>query len=101
MRSHEDDVFGTVMSRTRRIPLEQVEIDWLKNGWTDDTKEHDIVLTMAESEAEKNGTTWTAIQTWGFEVINGERRHVRHVDFTGPNGEKVQSRLVYDYQGPV
>ena len=38
------------------------------------------------------------LQTWGIENINGERRHTRHVDFTGPKGESVQTRLVFDYR---
>lgn len=31
-------------------------------------------------------------------MINDERRYVRHVDFTGPKGERVQTKLVYDYR---
>ena len=38
------------------------------------------------------------LQTWGIENINGERRYTRHVDFTGPKGESVQTRLVFDYR---
>lgn len=33
------------------------------------------------------------------EVIDAERRYVRHVKFTGPGGEDIQARLVYDYCG--
>ncbi|KAI0734499.1 hypothetical protein C8Q72DRAFT_806515 [Fomitopsis betulina] len=100
-RAHEDDTFGKVSSKSRRVKVEQVQNDWLKNGWTPDTDEHGLVFTRAESKAEENGVNWQADQTWGFEVINGERRYVRHVSFQGPKGEKLNLRLVYDYKGPV
>ncbi|PCH33754.1 hypothetical protein WOLCODRAFT_135294 [Wolfiporia cocos MD-104 SS10] len=99
-RPHEDDVFGDVLNINKRVAAGEVEGDWLKMGWTEDTLEKGLVYTRARSDTAKSGTTWLAVQTWGFEVINGERRYVRHVDFTGPKGEKVHARLVYDYQGP-
>jgi hypothetical protein len=33
-----------------------------------------------------------------MEEINGERRYVRHVHFTGPDGKIIKARLVYDYR---
>lgn len=39
----------------------------------------------------------TTIKIWGFSEINGERRHIRLVHFTGPKGEEINARLVYDY----
>jgi len=36
-------------------------------------------------------------QTWGIEELEGERRHVRHVKFTGPKAEDIELRMVYDY----
>jgi len=38
-------------------------------------------------------------KTWGIEAINAERRYVRHIKFTGPGGEDIKVRLVYDYCG--
>ncbi|KAJ5217194.1 hypothetical protein N7468_010202 [Penicillium chermesinum] len=43
---------------------------------------------------------WTAEQIWGFEIINGERRHTRRVAVT-KNGKVEIARLVYSYEGPV
>ncbi|KZT05983.1 uncharacterized protein LAESUDRAFT_759867 [Laetiporus sulphureus 93-53] len=100
-RPHEDDTFGNVLSQSKRVSIDEVDNEWLKKGWTKDTREMSLVLTRAESDTAKNGTRWVAVQTWGFEEINGEKRHVRHVDFTGPEKEKVQARLVYDYQGTL
>ncbi|GLI76504.1 hypothetical protein PoHVEF18_004777 [Penicillium ochrochloron] len=46
---------------------------------------------------EQNG--WTAEQIWGFEVIDGQRRHTRRVAVT--KGSQVElSRLVYKFEGP-
>lgn len=32
-----------------------------------------------------------------MEEIDGVRRYLRHVFFTGPQGEEIRGRLVYDY----
>jgi hypothetical protein len=37
-------------------------------------------------------------QIWGFEMINEERRYVRHV-IVRKGDDWKQARLVYDYQG--
>ncbi|KAI0936509.1 hypothetical protein AcV5_004626 [Taiwanofungus camphoratus] len=97
-REHPDDLFGPVVSRSRRIPVDEIDKEWLKEGWTEDTKERGAVHTVAESDTPKSKTTWIGEQAWGFEEVDGERRYVRHVDFTGPKGEKIQARLVYDYR---
>lgn len=36
-----------------------------------------------------------------MEDIDGERRYVRHVKFTGPKGEDIEARLIYDYRRSV
>ncbi|KAI0788530.1 hypothetical protein C8Q75DRAFT_237005 [Abortiporus biennis] len=100
-RLHEDYIFGAVVGKSRRIQLEDIEIPYLKEGWTDDVKEHGAINSYVQSDTAKSGTSWIAEQIWGFEEIEGERRHIRHVDFIGPKGEHIQARLVYDYQGPL
>ncbi|KAF8832219.1 hypothetical protein HHX47_DHR1002023 [Lentinula edodes] len=37
------------------------------------------------------------LKIWGVEEIDGVRRYLRHVFFTGPQGEEIRGRLVYDY----
>jgi hypothetical protein len=73
----EDPVFGWVNSKSRRISPDQLEETFLKEGWTDETKEHGVVHNYVTSDTAKSGTSWIAIQSWGVEVINGERRYVR------------------------
>ena len=42
-----------------------------------------------------------SLQTWGLEEIdsngNKEKRYTRHVFFTGPGGEEIYAKVVYDY----
>ncbi|KAJ2919256.1 hypothetical protein MD484_g1144, partial [Candolleomyces efflorescens] len=100
-RHKEDSTFGHVVSKTRRVKSDELDIDFLKNGWTADTYEHGLVHTYAESDTAKSGTTWIANQTWGIQEIGGERRYTRHLKFTGPKGEDIEAVLVYDYLGPL
>ncbi|KAF8167759.1 LCCL domain-containing protein [Crassisporium funariophilum] len=96
-RELEDGVFGFVIGKSRRIKVDELDIEFLKEGWTADTLEHGVVQSYVESDTPKSGTTWIANQTWGMEEIDGERRYVRHVKFTGPQNEDIEARLVYDY----
>lgn len=66
--------------------------DFLKKGYDDMKGEH------VQAYAESVGNGWTANQIWGFEVINGERRYVRHVIVRKGDDWKL-ARLVYDYKG--
>lgn len=43
---------------------------------------------------------WTAEQIWGFMDIEGERRYCRNIVIRKKD-ERVNMRLVYDYQGPL
>ncbi|KAI0660483.1 hypothetical protein C8Q70DRAFT_1044452 [Cubamyces menziesii] len=97
-RPHEDHVFGAVLSKSRRVPLAEVEREWLKKDWEDESFENgEIIYTCAKSDTAKSGRTWSSEQTWGFEQVNGEKRYTRHVFFEGPKGEVIEIRLVYDY----
>lgn len=100
-RENDDHLFGPVIGKSRRVKADELDVEWLKEGWTDDTYEHGLVQAYAASDTPKSGTTWIGNQTWGVELVDGERRYARHVDFTGPGGEKVQTKLFYDYLGPL
>jgi len=100
-RENDDHIFGHVLGKSRRIKAEELEDEFLKNHWTSETLEHGVVQSYVESDTPKSGTTWIANQTWGIEEIDGERRYSRHIKFTGPEGEDIECRLVYDYLGPV
>ncbi|KAK0478298.1 hypothetical protein IW261DRAFT_1551663 [Armillaria novae-zelandiae] len=97
-RENNDDIFGYVIGKSRRVKLGELEEEFLKAGWTEDTVEHGVIQAYAASDTPKSGTTWIANQTWGVEEVNGERRYARHIKFAGPAGEDIQARLVYDYE---
>ncbi|KAK0456655.1 hypothetical protein EV421DRAFT_1697809 [Armillaria borealis] len=97
-RENNDDIFGPVIGKSRRVKLGELEEEFLKTGWTEDTVEHGVIQAYAESDTPKSGTTWIGNQTWGVEEVNGERRYARHIKFTGPAGEDIQARLIYDYE---
>jgi hypothetical protein len=97
------------------VRAEELDIPFLQEGWTQDTLDHGLVQSYVESNTPKSGTVWIAnqvnvlmlhkvllnlnyLQTWGMEEINGDRRYMRHVKFTGPQGEDIEAKLVYDYR---
>lgn len=43
--------------------------------------------------------TGCAIQTWGIEEVNGERRFTRHLQFEGPKGQHSEVIMYFDYLG--
>ncbi|KAF7368520.1 LCCL domain-containing protein [Mycena venus] len=91
-----DGMLGPVTGRARRIQVSELEVNYLKQGWTTDTVQHGVVQMYTHSDK-----PWTAIQCWGVEEIKGERRYTRRVKFTGPKGQEVEARMVYDYLGPL
>ncbi|KAL1311635.1 hypothetical protein AAFC00_001745 [Neodothiora populina] len=92
-----DRVFGHVKGRSRFIKVEDIDEPYLKQGW-DQKFLDDGGNELVESYTESLSSTWTADQTWGFEVIGGERRYVRHV-FAKKGKEEHRIKLVYDWQG--
>jgi hypothetical protein len=36
---------------------------------------------------------------WGFEMVDGERRHTRRVYVKNKKGEELRVRMVYDFVG--
>ena len=68
----------------------------LRDGKTDSRfSEEDVLQNFVESIG---GATWKCEGIWGFETVNGERRHTRRV-IVWNKGKEVRSRLVYDYKG--
>lgn len=100
-REVEDKLFGPVVTRTRRAKLEELERDFLKEGWPEDVRELGVINTSGHSDTPKSGRHWIAEMAWGIQAIEGERKYTRHVYFIGPGGEEITVRLVYDYTGPL
>ena len=62
-REHEDHVFGAVLSKSRRVTLDELLRDWLKKDWLDESLvEGKIINTTAKSNTAKSGRTWSSEQ---------------------------------------
>lgn len=72
-REHSDWLFGKVKGRSEWLAAPVADEPYLNGNWEAGTSEW--VHNVAESL--DNG--WIATQTWGFQVVNGERRHTRNV----------------------
>ena len=92
-REHSDHIFGRLNGRSRFLPLADITDDFLKTGWEEAIKETGTIQAVVKSI----DSDWAAEQIWGFEVVDGERRYVRHVVLTNDKGERKQARLVYDF----
>jgi hypothetical protein len=61
-RGYNDTIFGHVLAKSRRVRVEDVEEPFLRDGWTDDTAEHGLIDTYAESDTPKSKRTWKGRQ---------------------------------------
>jgi len=61
-RENNDHIFGHVIGKTRRVPVDQLDVAFLKEGWTADTIEHGLVQSYVESDTAKSGISWIANQ---------------------------------------
>jgi len=98
-RGSDNNLFGSTLGRSRRLPLADVTDEYLNSGWLPDVSRDGAIEAYAESDKEKNSYSWKSDMVWGFEDINGERRYTRKIRFTVPDGENITARLVYDYVG--
>lgn len=112
-REHSDSVFGKVIGKSRMFrlpdfrmegPGPQDDATFLKAEKLKDLKTPSRFLDdpdgFVQSWVVSQGSGWTAEQVWGFEDVDGRRRHTRRVVVR--KGDKVQrARLVYDYRGPA
>jgi hypothetical protein len=90
-RQHEDHIFGSVIGRAKWVKPDEIEDPFQREGWEANMTE----FVMSSATSEKGG--WTACQVWGFENLNGERRHSRHV--VVKKGDEVKrARMVYDFK---
>ena len=59
-REVDDKLFGPVVTKTRRAKLEDLERDFLREGWPEDVKEHGVINTSGHSDTPKSGKHWIA-----------------------------------------
>lgn len=100
-REATDAIFGKVKGRTRWCDIKEIDDEFLREGWDAKSLEEaggEVVNAYVESVGLK-GEQWTADQVWGFEVLDGLRRHVRHI--VAKRGKEVHRvKVIYDWVGP-
>lgn len=87
-------IWGQVNGKSRYTTLDQIEDEYLKDGWSQDTVEGEVVEGYVESKTD----TWIARQIWGFADVDGQRRHVRKILAQKPGWEDLRVRMVYDWK---
>lgn len=101
-RDHKDWLFGSCRGQSKWIKAEEIEDKWLAgNGeWLEGEEEkggpNGETHVLSHVESVDNG--WTATQIWGFQLVGGERKYVRHI-VVAKGAERVELKLVYDYLG--
>lgn len=95
VRQHSDWLFGNVQGRSAWVALEDIEDAYLKNGWLAEGEAGGKNLILSHAESEDYG--WTADQIWGFQEVDGERRHCRNIVIT-KGDQRAEFRFVYDYE---
>ncbi|QIW96907.1 hypothetical protein AMS68_002425 [Peltaster fructicola] len=72
------------------------DLIWLATGWLPDGISDTV--TVLETQAKSLDSSWYSHQIWGFQTIDGHRRHVRKF-LTWKGAKKARATYVYDYLG--
>lgn len=107
VRPHSDWLFGSCKGSSRLVTEDDVKTwvvekhgAWIGEGWLAGPEEATgpggalHLYNSVENVDPKGG--WTAVQIWGFQIINGERRYVRQV-VVEKDGKVEQVKMVYDW----
>ncbi|KAK3720904.1 hypothetical protein LTR37_003567 [Vermiconidia calcicola] len=90
-------IWGKVRGRGHYTKLAEIDDPYLREGWTEECANGDVVEGVAESVTD----SWSARQVWGFAMIDGQRRHVRKIHATRPGWKDLRIRMVYDWKAPA
>jgi hypothetical protein len=95
-RTTNDNFFGEISGRSRWVTVEEGrKTDVVEHGkaeWIDGDSESKLIYAEGSKEGE-----WEASHLWGFEMVDGERRHTRRVRVSNKKGEDLRVRMVYDF----
>jgi hypothetical protein len=62
LREHEDYLFGPVIGKSRRAKLDEIENEFLRDGWLPDTVESGVINSYVKSDTPKSSTSWIVEQ---------------------------------------
>lgn len=98
-RTNADSFFGEVSGRSRWISVEDASKTEVLDGGVEEWIEGDSDGKLIEAEGKKADGGWRAHHLWGFEQVDGERRHTRRVYVENKKGEHIRVKMVYDFVG--
>jgi hypothetical protein len=94
-RTNHDAFFGNVEGRSRWISQEEARQNGAQGGWPADDSEGKLIQAVGK----KPNGAWKATHLWGFEEVDGTRRHTRRIRIVSKDGEEIIVRMVYDFEG--
>jgi hypothetical protein len=97
-RTNEDSFFGEISGRSRWVSVEEGRKTGVVGEGEGEWIEGDSEGKLIHAEGKKEGE-WEASHLWGFEIVEGERRHTRRVRISNNKGEELRVRMVYDFVG--
>lgn len=65
-REVDHSLFGSIIGKSRRIPVSEVTDEYLKNGWLPDVSRDGAIEAFAESDKAKNPHDWKLDMVSGF-----------------------------------
>lgn len=98
-RSNEDSFFGTIEGRSRWVSVDQGRESNIVGEGEGEWIEGDSSGKLIQAEGRKPDGEWEAAHLWGFEIVDGERRHTRRVLVKNDQGQELRVRMVYDFTG--
>lgn len=98
-RTNHDSFFGDVSGRSRWVSVEQSRQTEVLGDGEGEWIEGDSDGKLIEAEGKKEDGEWRAHHLWGFEQVDGQRRHTRRVYVENKKGENIRVRMVYDFMG--
>ena len=97
-RINEDSFFGKIAGRSRWVSVEEGRKTGVVREGEGEWLESEDGAKLIHAEGKKEGE-WEASHLWGFEMVDGERRHTRRVRVSNSKGEELRVRMVYDFMG--
>jgi hypothetical protein len=61
-RGRSDPVFGTTIGKFRRALLDEIDNEFLRNGWLPDTEQSGAIHVYVKSDTPKSGKAWSSEQ---------------------------------------
>ncbi len=98
-RNNEDGFFGSIEGRSRWVNVGEGCASAIVAPGDEQWIEGDSEGKLIQALGRKVDDNWEAAHLWGFEIVDGERRHTRRVYVKNNKGEELRVKMVYDYKG--